>query len=365
MSSERLARIGEWLDGVIERREASGFVTLVARRGKIVHYEARGTRGLTVLDPLPEDGIFDMASMTKPITVVAALSLFERGLFTLDDPISEYLPEFKNPRIALGPHSTKPAESEIIVRQLFTHTSCVSDPRGRNETFAFPTLKEYVSDAARLPLACEPGSRWVYGDSHDVLGRLVEAVAGRPLDRYVAETIFDPLGMTESHYWPPASKDSRRAILVVRGQDDLDSTSRRPLEAARRATFIGGASGLYSTAADYWRFSQMLLNGGALDGERILGPRTVDYIAKNHLRGAEYDRPGTTFGLGFAVVDDPAALGYPYSEGSYFWGGSQGTTFWIDPAEELIGVLMVQSVPRPKIRERQKFAQIVYAAITD
>ena len=365
MSTEGLARIGEWLDGVVERREASGFVTIVARKGKVVHHEARGTRGMSVRDPMPKDGIFDMASMTKPITVVAALTLLEEGKITLDSPISEYLPEFKNPRVGVGPRATKPADGEITVRQLFNHTSCVRNLGSRVEIFSFPTLEVYGDELARRPLGCQPGSRFLYGTSHDVLGRLVEKVTGRPLDRYVAETIFDPLGMKDSHYWPPAAKDNRRAILVVDGKDDLDSTSRRPVEAERRATFIGGASGLYSTAADYLRFCQMLLNGGELDGHRVLGQRTVSFIARDQLRGAAYDRPGTTFGLGFAVVTDPGSLGYPYSKGTYYWGGSQGTVFWIDPQEELTAVLMVQAVPRPGMRLREKFAQIVYGAIVE
>lgn len=363
MSTERLARIGEWLDGVIDRGEAAGFVTIVARRGKVVHHAARGTRGLSVKDPMPLNALFDMASMTKAITVTAALTLLEEGKFSLDDPISQYLPEFKEPKLSVGPHSAKPASREITVRHLFTHTSGVKDERSRAETFAFPTLQAYMEDFAKLPLRFEPGSRWLYGDSHDVLGYLVQKVSGKPLDRYIQERVLGPLEMHDTHYWPPASKDKQRAILVVKGKDDLDSTSRRPVAAAKAATFIGGASGIYSTAADYLRFCQMLLNGGELDGQRILGSRTVELIRQDHLRGAGgYARAGQTFGLGFSVQTDSTNY---LSKGTYAWGGSQGTVFWIDPEQELTAVLMVQVVPRPRMRLREKFSALIYSSIVD
>lgn len=366
MSSERLARIGTWLDGVVERGEAAGFVTIVARRGKVIHHEARGTRGLSVKDPMPIDGIFDMASMTKAITVTAALMLLEEGRFTLEDSLSDYLPGFKGARVQVGPEASVPAESEITIRQLFTHTSGIADPQGRSEVYAFPTLKAYMEDAAKLPLQAQPGSTWLYGDSHDVLGYLVEVVSGRPLGEFVQARILDPLGMDDTHFWPPKSKDGRRAVLGVRGKDDLDSTSRRPLKAAEAATFIGGQSGIYSTAADYWRFCQMLLNGGELDGARLLGPRTVGWINEDHMQGATgFDRPGHAFGLGFAVMTDPGEAGWYYTPGSYYWGGSQGTLFWIDPQEELTAVLMVQTTPSSHLRLREKMAAIVYGAIVD
>lgn len=366
MSSEQLAQIGNWLDRVIQKKQAAGFVTLVARRGKVVHHEAHGTRGLDVKDPMPLDAIFDLASMTKPLTVAAALMLLEEGRYAVNDPISDYLPEFKNPKVQPESGSIVSADREITVHDLLTHTSGVSDPRSRAETFAFPTLADYMKDVARLPLRAQPGSTWIYGDSHDVLGYFVEKVSGVPLDRFISERILQPLGMSDTHYWPPAEKDNRRAVLVVDGKDDPDSTSRRPLAAAEAKTFIGGASGLYSTAADYWRFSQMLLDGGSSSGQRLLGPKTIAWMSQNHIGdNSSYRSAGLRFGLGFAVVSDPGSLGYPYSKGSYFWGGSQGTVFWIDPAEELVGVLMVQVTPNGQLRLREKFAGIVYGAITD
>jgi CubicO group peptidase (beta-lactamase class C family) len=363
MSGERLARIRTWLNGIVERREAAGFVSLVARQGKVVHHEAAGRRGLDSSDPMPADALFDLASMTKPITVAAALMLLEEGKFALSDPIGKFIPEYANPKVETAPGVFTPARRPITVRDLFSHCSGIFDGRSRAEQMNAPSLAAYIKDLARQPLKYEPGSTYLYGTSHHVLGYLVERVSAMPLDRFVQERIFAPLGMNDTWYWPPAETGKRRAILVVNGKDDPQSLSRVPPEAAKARTFIGGASGLYSTAADYWRFSQMLLNGGAFDGKQLLGPRTIQWMAQNHIGElASFRTPGTRFGLGLAVVTDPGASGLPYSKGSYYWGGSQGTVFWIDPAEDLIGVLMVQLTPSP-LKLRERFAALVYSSI--
>jgi CubicO group peptidase (beta-lactamase class C family) len=365
MSSERLARIDTWLNGIIERREAAGFVSLVARHGKIVQHRAYGTRGLENHAPMPREALFDLASMTKPITVVAALTLLEEGRFTLDDPISKFIPEFKDPKLELPGGELRPARKEITVRDLFTHTSGVYNNRSRRENTSFPTLADYIRALAAQPLRYEPGTHWLYGSSHDILGYLVERVSGQGLDRFVEDRILRPLAMNDTHYWPPAETDSRRAILVVDGRDDPKSASRVSPEAVRAHSFIGGASGLYSTAADYARFSQMLLNGGVLNGRRILGPRTVGWMTLNQIGDLDsFSTPGTRFGLGLAVVTDPGAAGLPYSAGTYYWSGSQGTIFWVDPVEDLVAVLMVQAVPNP-LKLREKFTALVYSSIID
>jgi CubicO group peptidase (beta-lactamase class C family) len=352
MSSPRLDRIGAWLRGIVERKEAAGFVTLVARHGKVVHHQAFGTRGLAVPEPMPVDAIFDLASMTKPVTVAAALMLLEDGYFALHEPVARYLPDFHG-------------SPTMRIEHLFTHTSGVFDPRSRAEKMVPPTLAAYVQELARLPLRAQPGDEWIYGDSHQVLGHLVEQVSGVPLDKFVQDRILTPLRMRDTHYWPPESKNDRRAILVVNGRDDPTSASRVPPEAARAKTMIGGATGLYSTAADYWRFSQMLLNGGTFEGRRLLGPKTISWMAQNHIGDMPtFKTPGTRFGLGLAVVTDPGSSGLPYSRGTYYWSGSQGTLFWIDPAEDLIGLLMVQLTPNA-LRLRDKFSAIVYSAITE
>ena len=365
MSSERLARLGQWLDGIVEDRNAAGFVSLVARKGKVVHHQATGTLGVAVDDPMPLDALFDIASMTKPLTAVAALMLYEEGRITLSDRVSAHLPEFDNRVVAAQRGKPRPAARQMTVQHLFTHTSGVNDERGRAEKYAFPTMEALMQDFARLPLQAEPGTRWIYGDSLDVLGYLVERVSRKPLDEFLQERLLDPLGMTDTHYWPPESKRPRRALLVVDGKDDSARVSREPPESSERKTFFSGASGLHTTAADYWRFCQMLLDGGEFRGHRLLGPRTVLLMAENHLEAGTPYRPGLGFGLGVAVVTDRARAGLPYSEGSYYWGGSQGTVFWIDPAEQLVGVLMVQVRPSGGLKLRQKFAALVYSAILD
>ena len=365
MSSERLGRINAWVDGMVESKSAAGFVTLVARRGRVVHHRAAGTLGMENSDPMRRDSIFDIASMTKPLTAVAALMLYEEGRIALGERVAQHLPEFSSPMVGEDPAALSPADRSMLVRHLFTHTSGARDPRGRAETYAFPKMNIYMEEFAKLPLQAEPGSKWIYGDSLDVLGYLVERVSSQGLDAFVEERILDPLGMRDTHYWPPESKQSRRAVLVVNGKDDPTRVSREPIEAGQTKTFISGASGLHTTAADYWRFCQMLLNGGELGGKRLLGPQTVGLISDNHLeRGTAY-RPGLGFGLGFAVVTDRGKAGLPYSEGSYYWGGSQGTVFWIDPAEELVGILMVQVRPGGPLRLREKFGALTYAAIVE
>lgn len=365
MSADRLKRVDRWLEQIVEERRAAGFVSLVARRGQIVHHRAVGTLGMDSRKPMPLDALFDVASMTKPLTAVAALTLYEEGRITLGDTVSSHVPEFANRMVDTSQGATEPAEREMTVRHLFTHTSGVRDPRGRDETYAFSTMNEYMKEFVRLPLQAQPGTKWIYGDSLDVLGYLVERVAGEGLDEFLQARVLDPIGMADTHYWPPASKQSRRAILVVDGRDDMSRTSREPIEAGRSRSFISGASGLHMTAADYWRFCQMLLNGGEFDGKRVLGPRTVSLLSENHLEEGTMYRAGLGYGLGVAVVTDRARTNFPYSVGSYYWGGSQGTLFWIDPNEKLIGVLMVQVRPRGELKLRERFAALVYSAIVD
>ena len=365
MSAERLRRLETWLDEMVQERQAAGFVALVARKGKVVHHRATGTKGMSDSEAMPLDALFDVASMTKPLTAVAAVMLYEEGRITLSEAVSAHLPEFKNPEVAARRGKTVPAKGEMRVRHLFTHTSGVRDPRGRAETYAFPTMEAYMKEFAQIPLQAEPGSEWIYGDSLDVLGYLVERVTGGGLDEFLQKRLLDPLGMVNTHYWPPESKQKRRALLVVDGDDDPTRVSREPVEAGTARTFISGASGLHTTASDYWRFCQMLLNGGVFRGVRLLAPRSVSVISEDHLEEGTSYRPGLGFGLGVAVVLDRANSGLPYSAGSYYWGGSQGTVFWIDPAEELIGVLMVQVRPSGSLRLREKFGALVYSSIVE
>lgn len=365
VSGPRLKRIDAWLESLVASKQAAGFVSLVARRGKVIHHSAHGTRGMSVADPMPKDALFDLASMTKPVTVTAALMLLEEGRITLHEPISKHIPEFKDIRVETAPGTLTPPARPIQVRDLFSHTSGVFTRRSRSQIYELPTLEAFVLELARGPLPVQPGATWLYGSSHDVLGHLVQKVSGQPLDRFIQDRILSPLQMRDTYYWPPDSTASRRAMLVVRGKDDPTGESRQPLSAVRAKTYIGGASGLYSTAADYWRFSQMLLDGGRANGHQLLGPRTISWMAQNHIGDIPTFRtPGTRFGLGLAVVTDPVASGLPYSKGTYYWGGSQGTVFWIDPKEQLIGVLMVQLTPNP-LQLREKFSALVYSSLID
>jgi CubicO group peptidase (beta-lactamase class C family) len=244
VSSQRLKRIDVWLNELVKTKQAAGFVSLVARRGKVIHYEAFGTRGLSVGDPMPKEALFDLASMTKPITVAAALMLLEEGRITLHEPISNHLPEFKNVRVETSPGVYSAPARPIQVRDLFTHTSGVFPTRSRAEIFEHPTLQSFMQEIASLPLRAQPGRAWIYGTSHDVLGYLVQQVSGMPLDQFVQQRILSPLDMKDTYYWPPDAINARRAILVVNGKDDPESLSRVPPAAAKAKSYIGGASGL-------------------------------------------------------------------------------------------------------------------------
>jgi CubicO group peptidase (beta-lactamase class C family) len=370
MSTQRLGRIGEVLNGFVEAREVPGFVSLVARKGRIVHLEAHGRREMHSDEPMPKDAVFEMASMTKPITAVSAMMLYEEGRFTINEPISNHLPHFKNPRVVAGPNKTVSAEREITTHDLLRHTSGVKDPRTRIEQFSYATLAEHMHDLAEEPLKSQPGSQWLYGDSYDVLGYLVEVVSGQRLDRFWQERIFDPLGMSDTHYWLPPDKEVRRAVLwnhLRDGNSDPDMSSRYPAVAAERRTYFAGASGLHMTAVDYWRFCQMLLNGGQFNGVQLLSPKTVEWMTINHIGEAMpgWTRPGHKFGLGVAVITEPASASKLVSVGTYYWGGSLGTRFWIDPEEELIAIILAQVRPYRHLNYIAKFRALVYASLID
>jgi CubicO group peptidase (beta-lactamase class C family) len=368
MSAERLARIDGMLNGYIERQEVSGFVTLVARRGKIVHWKAHGLRAIGSDEPMPRDAIFDVASMTKLVAVVSGMMLYEEGRFLMYEPISNYLPEFRDPVVQVGSNETVAAAREINAHDLFTHTSGVDDPLTRVEMFNYPTLAEHMKVLAREPLRFHPGEQWLYGDSHDVLGYLVQVVSGTRLDRFWQERIFDPLGMTDTYYWLPAEEKDRRAILLYEGENDPEMTSRYPAIAAERKTYYRGAGGLNMTAVDYWRLCQMLLNGGELNGVRLLSPKTVEWMTSNHIGDIETaEWVGSRFGLGVAVIEDPAHAHAPFSKGTYWWAGSQGTNFWVDPDEELVGIVMAQVYPNEHLVTKWlfRFQTLVYSSIVD
>lgn len=389
-SAGRLARIDRALQGYVDRKEVPGAVGLIARRGTIVYHQSFGYRDVENKAPMTNDVIFRIASMTKPITSVAAMMLWEEGHFQLRDPIARYLPEFSDQRIATpvkageysrGPYTEVTSRQPITIRHLLSHTAGLANPyRGPTRTLYSEvrsgrkpeaTVGDYVAELARLPLNFEPGSRWEYGPATDVIGRLVEVLSGMTLDAFFRERIFSPLGMEDTHFYLPASKIPRFASLYapdgdgkIQLQESPDSNSRWVREPH---LFFSGGGGLVSTTTDYFRFQQMMLNGGELDGVRILAPRTVRLMTANHtgdmaiwLRG-----PGYGFGLGYSVSIDQGPSAMPSAEGTYAWGGAFCTWFWVDPEDEIVGILMTQVRPYTHLNIRPDFQTLAYQALVD
>ena len=389
-SATRLERIDQAMQGYVDRKEVPGVVGLIARRGQLVYHKSFGHRDVETQAPMSNDTIFRIASMTKPIASVAAMMLWEEGRFQLRDPISKYLPEFKSMKIAIPvepgdqareAYRTVGASRPITIQHLLTHTSGLPNPyRGvtqglynevRRDRKPGGTVGDYVSALAKLPLNFEPGERWEYGPATDVVGRLVEVLSGMTLDEYLKQKIFEPLGMTDTHFYLPRSKVARLAALYRPDSDGRIELQESPDENSRWVkephVYFSGAGGLVSTTSDYFRFHQMMLNGGELDGARILGPRTVRLMTANHtgdlaiwLRG-----PGSGFGLGYAVVLDQGPSAMPAAEGSYAWGGAYCTVFWVDPADEVIGILMTQVRPYTHLNIRRDFQTLAYQALID
>ena len=391
-SAERLERLDEGLQGYVDRGEVAGIVALVARHGKVVYHKSFGHRDAAAKDPMTNDVIFRIASMTKPIATTALMQLWEQGRFQLRDPISKFLPEFTDMKVAValapgeaadGPVKLVEANGPITFQQLLTHTSGLSNSyRGpakpdydalseRRREHPEWTVGDYVTELAKLPLNFQPGAEWQYGPGVDVAGRLVEVISGQPFDQYLRDNVLDPLGMDDTHFYLPKDKLLRFAVNYepdengkIRVAEAADEQSRYVREPHR---FFSGSGGLVSTAGDYFRFQQMMLNGGELDGARILGPRTVRLMTQNHigdlavwLRG-----PGTGFGLGYAVVTDIGQAALPQGLGTFGWGGAFCTISWVDPEDGVVGVLMTQLRPYTHVNIRPDFQTLVYQAIVE
>lgn len=389
-STQRLKRLDAVLQGYVDRREIPGAVALAARNGKVFYHKSFGMRDAAAAAPMSNDTIFRIASMTKPIASAALLMLWEEGAFQLRDPIAEHLPEFRDMRVALppasgdyvrGPIKTVEAAGPITFQHILTHTAGLANPyRGLtkalyDETRAKVqpgwTIGDYVQELAKLPLNFHPGERWEYGAATDIAGRLVEVISGQTLDEFLKQRIFEPLEMSDTHFYLPREKLARFAanyrpdengkIELVEAPDENSRYVREP------HVYFSGAGGLVSTTADYFRFHQMMLNGGELDGVRILGRKTVALMTTNHigdnliwLRG-----PGYGFGLGYSVVTDVGRSAMPASLGSFSWGGAFCTVFWVDPVEQIIGILMTQVRPYTHLNIRQDLQTLVYQALVD
>lgn len=389
MSAPRLARIAPALRAYVDSGKAAGFVTMVFRRGRLVELDTVGWADRERQVPMRSRTIFRIASMSKAITSVGVMMLVEEGKLLLGDPVSKYLPAFKNERVLVARDSLVPADHEVSVRDLLTHRSGLAytfidaDPNvayyrraGIEDGIALGagTIAETVDKIAAQPLAFQPGTRWQYGLNADVLGRLIEVVAGVPLDRFFTERIWRPLGMRDTYFYVPDSALARLAVAYTFGAggrlQPMDSVQRigslvvggRGTRGSR--TYFSGGAGIYSTAPDYARFLQMLLNGGELDGVRLLSPKTIELMTASATGdlGSPLG-PGEGFGLGFRVITDLGRSGDYGSVGQYSWSGAYGSEFWVDPKEQLIGVMMLQLNPRPGLDLRHAFETLAYQAI--
>ena len=368
----------------VDEGTIAGAVTLVARRSKAVHFEASGLMDVEARRPMERDDIFRIASMTKPVTVTAVLMLFEEGHFLLDDPVAGFLPEFGQTKVFVRQtdHGMEVADLErpITIRHLLTHTSGLTygnypeDPVSRIYAAeqiqrADEILADKVRRIAALPLAHQPGARWTYGVSHDVLARLVEVVSDQPFDVFIHEKIFAPLEMVDTGFYVPEQNLHRLApVYTSDGRGGLKRDENR-YDVSKPPDFRGGGGRLVSTAADYGRFCQMLLNGGVLSGTRLLGRKTVELMTANHWttdkRPFPLDFPipnGYSYGMGVRTLVDVAQAGVPSSVGEYGWAGVESTHFWIDPHEQFFGVLMVQLAP-VNLRPAWVFQVLAYQAL--
>jgi CubicO group peptidase (beta-lactamase class C family) len=394
LSSERLERIDGWMRRLVGDGKLAGVQTLVMRRGHVAWQRECGMADLARAKPMARDTIVRIYSMTKPLTSVAVMMLYEEGRFQLDDPISRFLPCFRDMRVLTGGSRGKwdsvPAERDITFRDLLTHTSGLTygfmestlvDAMYRDRGVDFQTsdrsLGEVVELAASLPLVAQPGAEWNYSIATDVLGHLVAVISGRPFEDFLRERIVAPLGMVDTDFHVPREKLARFAANYTRGEDGRPKLVDDPLE-SRYGTprkLCSGGGGLVSTAADYVRFCRVMLNKGELDGVRLLGRKSVELMTTNHLRGdmADMGQPrfsespyyGIGFGLGFSVMLDPAKAQILGTPGEYAWGGAASTAFWIDPAEDMAVILLTQLMPSSTYPIRRELRVLAYQAIVD
>jgi CubicO group peptidase (beta-lactamase class C family) len=378
MSSERLETLDRAMERYVDEDLIAGTVVLVARGGKVVHLSALGDRYKEIGDPMEADDIFYIQSMTKSIVSTALMILFEEGHFLLDDPISKYLPGFEDKMVVRrseqGP-VREPAERPITFRHVLTHTSGVDPDRDlltdaeRELLRPQATIEETIMARAPLPLAFQPGDEWQYGSSTDYVALLVEKISGQPLDRFLEERIFAPLGMVDTGYNVPPSKKDRIAGVYDPTGPGMSVELRLAPGEREPTTLFRGVGGLFSTAADYFRFAQMILNGGALDGVRILSPTTVNLMISNHvgdkLVGAGRNTPGYGFGLSFSMVTDVATAREALTPGAFGWWGLWNTSYWVDPTEELVMILMMQLTSYRHIEIRREFPGLVMQAVTE
>ncbi len=398
LSTGRLANIRAVMSKHVAENRIPGASGLIARNGKIAYQETFGMADVEAGKPMKMDTIHRIYSMTKPITSVALMMLYEEGRFQLNDPVAKYLPEFakmqvaveeKDPQTGKPVMKTVPAKRPITVRDLMRHTAgltygvfgdtLVDREYRKARILGQLNLADFVRDLAAIPLQYEPGTRWHYSVSVDVQGRLIEVLSGKPFDQFLQERIFTPLEMNDTAFVVPAAKKDRLARLYTITKEGklapLPTCSSRQecYEAFPNAVpdflhsmgMLSGGGGLTSTAYDYLRFCQMLLDQGVYNEKRLLSRKTVQLMSSDHLGSIPGMGPGTGFGLGFAVSKAPGEAGMMGSPGEYNWGGAAGTKFWIDPQEQLIGIFMIQILPHTGLEYGSQFRVLTYQSITD
>lgn len=393
VSAAGLQRISALVQRYVDDGRYAGAVCAIARRDRVVHFASYGAmdaeRGL----PMRDDTIFRIFSMTKPVVSLGLMQLYEEGRFQLDDPVARYLPELAELKVFAGGdadrYDVREPTRPMTVRDLLMHTSGLAAFNGRGPVSELyrraglsgmdstHTLADLPGLLADIPLQAGPGARWIYGISTDLVGRLIEVVDGRPLDQYLDDRIFTPLTMPDTGFSVPKATIDRFAAGYT-SSDGKYKLADDPLTSpyTRPRTFLSGVAGLVSTASDYLRFARMLANRGTLDGVRVLGPRTVDFMTTNHLpsgkdltamadTGGETKRAGQGFGLGFGVLLDPVVAQTIGTPGEYFWGGAASTAFFVSPADDLAVVFLTQLRPSATYPVRRELRAAVYAALTD
>lgn len=387
VSSERLERLTATLQQYVDDGQLAGAVALVARHGRVVYHGTVGMRDIESSDAMRKDAIFRIASQTKALVSAAVMALQEQGKLLISDQLAKYLPEFEATTVAVeqdgGGYKVEPSRRPITLRDLLTHTAGIdygqgiakdrwakADIQGWYFAHREEVMLDTVARMASLPFSAHPGERFVYGYNTDILGAVVERVSGQSLDSFLRETIFEPLGMDDTHFYLPPDKTGRLATVYSASKSGLKRAPEPGLGIGQghylkgpRVSFSGGA-GLLSTAKNYARFLQMMLNGGSLDGRRVLSRKSVELMTVDHLNGIPF-RAGQGFGLGFSVVTDVGARGQPGSVGEFGWGGAYHSTYWVDPQEGLVVVYLTQLIPANGLDDHSKLRALVYQALTD
>ena len=375
-SADGLKALQRTMRALVDDAKLAGVTTLVARHGKVVYLDAYGVQDLATRKPVASDTIFRLASMTKPIVGAAMMMLWEQGKWTLDDPVAKHIPEFAGLKVTT-PNGEVPQTKPMTMRQLMSHTAGFDVNAGyAKANLGDSDLQAMIDKLARLPLAAQPGSDWRYGPSVDIQGYIVEKLSGQSLDMFLRTKIFEPLVMKDTGFWVDASKVDRVTKMFTYGPDKRIIAAPRQGDPSSKPVFLSGSGGLLSTTDDYFRFAQMMLDGGEANGKRFLKASTVQLMRTNVLaEGVAVDTfgpslPGIGFGLDFAIVMDPAVANTSEGRNSFYWGGAFGTWFWIDPTNDVVVVGMMQNVNgrtpnggSPQVRPLSR--QLVYQALVN